>query len=295
MVDRLPRHGTRTLALASLTLVSACMSAALLGGCSKSTTDGSMLAPFSYQRQEDPTTIFDVAGPVAIDVETFAGDVEIEAKAKHAGQIRVTITREARHGWGRKDEAEASLDQIGSSVELGMGAMAPGDAGQGGGELGQTLIVRTWTDHAEAHFNRAHVKIELPAAEGVRIKTTRGQVIVMGAAGGIDIETGGGGDVRLVTTEPLTRSVTIVNQGGSIDYRVQGQSSGAILGQSVRGQVDMRATEGAVKIHDGTSATTLVATLNDGKNPVQLRTVDGHVRIAVVDDPYEFGDKIFKP
>ena len=268
---------------------------AMLGGCSRSTTDGSMLSPLTYERSEEPTTIFEVVGPVAVDVDTFAGDVEIEAKPKYAGQVRVIITREARHGWGRKDEAKASLDQIGSSIELG--AAPGGETDESGGEvtIGQTLVVRTWTDHAEPHFNRAHVKIELPAAEGVRIKTTRGQVIVMGASGGIDIDAGGGGDVRLVTAEPLTRSVTIVNQGGSIDFRVRGESSGAILGQSIRGQVDMRATAGLVKIHDGTNSTTLVATLNQGKNPVQLRTVDGHVRIAVVDDPYEFGDKIFKP
>ena len=270
---------------------------AMLGGCSSSTTDGSMLSPLTYERHEDPTMIFDVSGPVAIDVETFAGDVEIDAKASHAGQIRVTITREARHGWGRKDEAKASIDQIGSSIELGAAASAAADGAgaTGSAALGQTLVVRAWTDHAEPHFNRAHVKIELPAAEGVRVKTTRGQVFVFGVSGGLDIETGGGGDVRLVTEEPMTRSVTIVNQGGSIDYRVQGGSSGAFLGQSIRGQVDLRATQGLVKIHDGTSATTLVATLNEGRNPVQLRTVDGHVRIAVVDDPYEFGDKIFKP
>jgi len=36
-------------------------------------------------------------------------------------------------------------------------------------------------------------------------------------------------------------------------------------------------------------------TLNDGENPIRLRTVDGDIRIAVVSNPTNIGTYIIQP
>jgi hypothetical protein len=258
--------------------------AAVLAGCASvgaASRDPWNPDSWSFRRRALEPVVLPVQGPVAIDVESFGGDVIVEADAR-LRQATVGVVLEATHGYKRSGEAKASLAQIEHSAEL-----VPGD-------MGPVLRVRTATTHAEPYFQRAHVRIDLPHADGVRVRTRWGRVELVDVEGTLDVETSEE-DVRVMTHLALVRPVTILNRQGSIDYRVRGESSGAFDCRAIRGNVDARVVYGRFVVRSGTDGSTLLATLNGGTNPVVLRTVDGHIRIAVVADPTEIGASIVEP
>ncbi|MCH8342538.1 MAG: DUF4097 family beta strand repeat protein [Planctomycetes bacterium] len=236
---------------------------------------------WSYHKAEDQPIVLEVARPVAIDVESFNGDVIITADDQLTNAT-VSILREATHGYRRKEEAQASLAEIDYSL-----ALVPG-------EFGQVLQVRTWTTHAEPHFQRAHILIDVPEVDGITVRAQRGNVFVTNIEGPVDISTSQG-NVRLMTNLPMRRAVTITIRQGNIDYRVRGESSGALDCQAIRGRVDHRVMTGRLIIEPDRDKGRLRATLNDGDNPITLRTADGDIRIAVVDNPTEVGWLIVEP
>lgn len=229
---------------------------------------------------DDPQTL-PARGPVAVDVQTFAGDVVIRTDERLL-DASVTIVREASHGFLRLDEADEALSRVEYTANL-----VPGAAGQ-------VLEVRAWTGAAEPHFMRAHVQIDLPAADGIRVRTQRGNVFATGVRGSVDIQTTRG-DVRVMTNLPMRSAVTIVNREGDIDYRVRAESMGAFECQAEGGAVVHRVRYGRLVIHSGTDQDTLLATLNDGVNPILLQTTEGDVRVAVVHNPTDVGTLVFEP
>ncbi|MHC4348351.1 MAG: DUF4097 family beta strand repeat-containing protein [Planctomycetota bacterium] len=255
---------------------------AWLGGCG---TGGFLRHPFdpsawSYHSQEDDPLILNVAGPVAIDVESFGGDVIITASEK-LSEATVTVRREARHGSARKKEAKASLAEIGYSA-----VVVPGGSGP-------VLEVRTWTGHPEPYYQRAHLEINVPAATGVTVHTRDGLVEAINIEGAVDIECAAG-DVRVMTNRPMWQAVTVVNDQGDIDYRVRGESTGSFECETSDGDVTYRARQGRFIVDMATNLT-LRATLNGGENPIRLRTSSGDIRVAVVHNPTEVGEKIVDP
>src|SRR5688572_10982786 len=131
---------------------------------------------WSNRAETDDTIALDVAGPVAVDVDSFSGDVMITSNPD-LEQAKVTVRREGVHGPQRADEAEASLSQITSSADV-----VPG-------QLGQVLQIRTSTTGAEPHYQRAHLFIELPDVNGVRVRTANGKVTARHIQGPVDIAT----------------------------------------------------------------------------------------------------------
>ena len=244
------------------------MTGLLLGGCQNPLIIESSLT-------------LDVAGCVTIDVESFNGDVVVRADAS-LSRATVRFVRVALHGAGRGVEASQSLEAITCRASI-----VPGN-------LGQTLQVRTSTSHPEPHFQRVHVFIDVPSVDGLRIVTSRGSVRARNISGEVSIETSGG-NVRVMTAQPMTRPVTIINDGGDIDYRIRGESRGTFDCESIEGRLIHRVLYGTMRIHPGTDQNSLKATLNDGKNLIRLRTVRGDIRIAVVADPEAVGILIFEP
>ncbi len=277
------RQRNRPVALAAVALLAVPGAAVALGGCASegaSSRNPWDVDTWSYKHVEDEPKVFAVTSPVAIDVESLGGDVMIEVD-EDLVEATVTITREATQGWGRGDEAKVSLDRISSTVELVSGPSGP------------VLSIRTWTTDPEPWFQRAHVHITLPHADGLRVRTQRGRVWAVDIEGQVDVETSEGG-VRVMTNLAMRRPVTIVNRSGDIDYRVRGESTGAIDAATVRGQVMQRVSYGRLIIKSATGAA-LEAVLNDGTNPIVLRTVDGDIRIAVVSEPTKVGAQIIGP
>jgi len=255
--------------------------AATTGCMNRGYFEGPSLQALARQTVVDEPRTFDVAGPIAVDVTSFGGNVTITAD-EDLTEATVKVTRDARHGFMRGDEAEASLDEIDYSAELV------------NRETGQVLEVRTWTDHDQPYHQRAHLLITAPEVTDVHVRTSGGTVIAEMVHGTVDIETSDG-DVRVMTNKPMTRRVTIVNSDGDIDYRVRGESTARFDAQTVRGQVLQRVRNGRMIVMSSTDHNSLQATLNEGSNPVTLRTVDGDIRIAVVPEPTKVGMKIFSP
>lgn len=254
----------------------------ILVGC---TNQGYLQAPslqsLARQTATDEPQTFDVVGPVAVDVDSFGGNVTIIANDKLTNAT-VQVTRDARHGFMRGDEAEASLSEIDYSADLV------------NRESGQVLEVKTWTDHDQPYQQRAHVRIAAPSITDVHVRTSHGMVHAQMIHGAVDIETTDG-DVRVMTNMPMTKRVTILNQDGDIDYRVRGESTARFDAHAIRGKVLQRVRNGRMVILPSTDDDTLIATLNEGTNPVTLRTVDGQIRIAVVPEPTKVGAMIVTP
>lgn len=229
----------------------------------------------------DETTSVPLAVPIGIDVESFAGNVTIEVNPK-LREAEVRVRREGVHGYGRQKEAKASLGDISSTVDLVSG------------EAGETLVVRTSTTNAEAHFQRAHVHIKVPGTRSVRVVTNRGDVQCSGVGGWMDISTNLG-DVKVMTLEPITEAVTILNREGDIDFRIRGESTGILDLHAFGGKVFYRVLQGRVYVYRGTDSDTVKAKLNDGANPIVMRTTDGKIRLAVRNDPMETGWMIIDP
>lgn len=248
-----------------------------LGGC------GGVLRPstWAYKSTTDDPVPLAVTGPVMVDVESFNGDVTINADPRNT-LATVTVRRQATHGWGRAVESDRSLATIQYSANI-----VPS-------EFGDLLQIRTWTTGSEPWFQRAHVRIDVPLVDGVSIRTSNGNVTVKNIEGEVHIETSHG-DVRLLTNRPMIQPVSIRNRYGDIDYRIRAESTAEFDCQTVDGSVDQRCRHGRLIVHSGTTGTRLLATLNDGKNPVRLRTVQGDIRVAVVADATDVGVVIRTP
>jgi len=239
----------------------------LIGGCRGS------LKTDSPQR-------FEMTGPVSVDVESFNGDVTVEVDPR-ATDIRFQVERESIHGMFRGGDAAAALKGIEYEAHMATG------------ELGPVFKVRTWTTTPEPHLQLAHVHITLPALQDVKIKSSQGSVRVVNNTGSVDITTSKG-DVLVMTNEAMTMPVTIVTSDGTIDYRVRGESTGRFDCETVRGDIKHRLHHGRF-VMQPSSHNSLRMTLNDGENPVQLRTVDGDIRIAIVSNPTAIGTYILEP
>lgn len=245
---------------------------------------GSPIGDFlsAYVEGEQQEWTFEGAEIVEVDVESVNGDVIIVADPRYKN-TRVTMLPQAVNGYERGDEAKAAVTRVTAQVDK-----VPGD-------LGPRIEVRTSTTDPEPYYIRAHVTIEAPSIEGVRVRTSRGNVMLKNVAGAIDVSTTGG-NVRLMTPQPLVKPVTIVNKDGDIDYRVRGESTGYFDMATVGGIIKLRCRYGRwIAVDPGNTQDRMVASLNGGENPVVLRTVDGDIRVAVVSNPMEVGLFIVDP
>ncbi len=215
--------------------------------------------------------MLDISGPVEIEVESFAGDIRVIGDPGME-KARVRVVRQGVHGIGRREDAERSLEDIMVNIEL-----VPG-------EIGQKLRVIATTDNLEPQFLRAHIFVAVPEVDGVSIRSNMGDISALGVAGPLDFK-GSGGDVKVQTNRPLRRPVTIINNGGDIEYRVRGESTAKFDCEAVNGVVSPWIRFGHFQIDPHSSDRILKGVLNDGDNRVFLRTVDGDIRISVIHNP----------
>ena len=250
-----------------------------LSGTGQALRDALALKTFS----EDEPLELRTTGAIAVHVENFGGDVYVRANPK-AKVTTIDVRRVSNMGWGRWKESRAELADIKWTATL--------EPRQGGGD---TLQVRASAENPEPYFFRAEITIETPALDAVTVRTREGSVHVIENQGAVDIETTRG-DVRMCTPWPMTGAMKIITSNGSIDYRVRGESRGAFDCESHGGEVRQRCEFGRWDaMVKGNDHDTLIATLNDGKNPIYLRTSEKNIRVAVVPDPTNVGREIMDP
>lgn len=223
----------------------------------------------------DEPMVLDVSPPMAVDVDLFRGDVILRVNPKLT-ETSVTVTRVATHGAKRRKEAKASLQEIQYSADVIAG------------ELGPVVQVRASTTHAEPHFQHVNVFIDSPEIAGVKIRTRNGRVVARDVTGPIDVSTSYE-YVRIMTRYAITEPVTILNSEGDIDYRVRGDSTARLDCVAIGGHASMKARFGEVVVYPESDSDTLRADLNNGNNDVVLRTVNGDIRVVVIDEPAEVG------
>lgn len=249
--------------------------------------DGVRKVSLGHTTGASRTVTFPTAGVITVDVESFGGDVTVVGNPT-VKQTTVTVSREGTHGFLRGAEGKASLEAIQATAEI-----VPGP-------LGPVLRVRTSTPDQEAHFQRAHVWIEGSDVDGVRVRTSRGTVLLKNVTGSLDVESTNA-PVQIMTRRPLVEEVTVLTTDGTIDYRVNGLSAGLFNMQVIGGEIRMRCIDGNWRVETmtgggSTAGHRMTAVL--GENPtnrVVLRTTEGDLRIAVVPDPTAVGAIIVDP
>jgi hypothetical protein len=212
------------------------------------------------------------SGVVDVDVDIFAGDVTIVADPS-ADHTLVTVRRVGTHGWQREDEATESLGEIRYTVSL-----------ERVGDRDRT-VVRAGTDHAEPHFQRVEVNIVTPEVGAVRVLTDRGDVWVEGNQGGADVKSSRG-SIRVMTPWKIDAPISLVTTDADVDLRLRGESTGAVDAATINGKVLTRVKYGKwIAVDANNGADRIRATMNDGTNPITLRTSNADVMLSVVPSP----------
>lgn len=222
----------------------------------------------STQQREVALDIAPTTGLLAVDVENFAGSVELRVTGK-GDTARViadghvdSFTTEPRHG-----DVAAGINVTTELIEEGARAV---------------LKVRS-TSAFEGSDHRVHLFISVPRCDGVRIVNAGGTVLVVGASGATEISNRFGA-VELRTNQEMTDPVTITNVDGNIYYQVPTTSSGRFDLATLDGKVVYR--DKVVGSDQQYAAPGMhQARLNNGENPVVARTNKGDVLVWVDKDP----------
>lgn len=214
-----------------------------------------------------PPATLGVNGPVSIDVKSFAGDVTVVADPAISDAVITVEQRDIGN-----DVTQTPVSRINWSANVNMGS------------IGEVLSVVAASEDDALRSLRADMTIRTPVIHDVSIRTQQGNVTVIGTSGSLTIQTSDG-DVRVVTPHAINQKVTIENRRGDIVYRVTGESSGIVDATAMNGAASLDVRQGEATILPGTTGDHLVASFNDGLNPIIMRTVEGDIRLYVLENP----------
>ena len=219
----------------------------------------------------DQRILLSVSDIVDVDIETFGGDVTVQGGSDAA---TVELERTGAFAWGRGDEEKASLGDIRYTVSLNRGP-----------DGRETILIRAVTDNPEPYYQSCAVDVRVPKLGTVRIRSGQGAVEVVENRGNFDIATSRG-KVRVMTPWKIEGPVAVVNDGADIDIRVRGESEGLVDAETRVGRVRSHIRFADYRILDEKNdEDTLVAELNDGKNPWVIRNAHGDIDFSVIPEP----------
>jgi len=277
------RHVSES-ALSRLSLAGLLSGTLALAGCVGTPTSALERMGNAFEQGEmaidDPHVLIDTLGIIDLEVESFGGNVRVEVVPGMSGTV-VEPVRRAFLGHLRRDEAEASLDQIDYRIELREGELDR-----------EVLVLTSATTHSEPHFQGVDFMIRTGELGRVDVVTRRGHVWVENNRDGVDIDTTLG-DIRVVTDFPMNDAVTLVTKEGTIDYRVAPGSTGLYDLQTMGGRIHQRFTDArvvALGVENGPSI--FYGEVGDRDNPVMIRTTYADIRVAVVEKPTDCGPLI---
>ncbi|MBT4585254.1 MAG: DUF4097 family beta strand repeat protein [Phycisphaerae bacterium] len=211
--------------------------------------------------------VLSTKGPISIDARTIGGDVTITADDSIHGTV-VTVQRRILQ--------ELQIEDLMQWITL--------EADVVNTNIGQKVVVKTSASHNELNLMRADVSISTNSIEDVQVQTSTGDVTLLGISGSLDIRTSDG-DILVATNNPMVKTVSIENHRGNIIFRVSELSTGNIDISAIGGDARFDAISGHASVLSNTSKGHVMAVLNDGKNVVNLRTVDGNASFEVVKNP----------
>ncbi|MBC8201531.1 MAG: DUF4097 family beta strand repeat protein [Planctomycetes bacterium] len=221
----------------------------------------------SQQVVDFDTALLQTRGPVAIDIQSFAGNVTVIVDPSIVGtQVQAT---QLEIGLEEVPERSAHMT-CSTNIETGM--------------TGEVVHIVAACDDNSLGLISAEIVVRSNSIHGVSVTTSNGNVTLLGISGAVDVKTKDG-NVRVVTPLLMNERVSIENRRGDIVYRVRGESSGIIDATALNGEVALDLRQGKAIILPGSTGDHLFATFNGGTNPIIMRTVDGDVRLYVVADP----------
>ncbi len=214
-----------------------------------------------------PQRTLEIAGPIAVNVESFAGNVTVIVDESLQNATIDVIQRIEAYV-----ENEEPIKQIDWTSQIARSSS------------GEILRLALNCDSNPLQTIFADTVVRAPSIDSVTIRTKKGDVDVLGVTGTLEIKTSDG-DVLVATPLPMNERVTIETVRGDIRYRVREESAGKIDLTAISGTAafNMRFGEGAIL--PGTTGEKLKASFNQGQNDIVMRTVEGDITVDIVQNP----------
>ena len=237
----------------------------IAGGCASTAKVEKFTFPI------DPSTTL-----LAVDVENTRGTVEVRTRAKD-GAAHVEATLDA---FTTASSPSAADQHTKTRVDVTL------EQAEGRGVLRVRALNPEATDDIAVHL-----VIRVPQCDGMRIVNRGGNVVAVGTKGSADI-TNRDGAIELRSDYPQTGDMRLLVTNGSVFLQVPPGSTGVLDLETLKGQSILRDFSGDTNMLVA-SREALMTTLNDGTNPVVVRTNDGDIRMWVMEDPEKL-TRIFK-
>ncbi len=214
-----------------------------------------------------------IAGP-AVDISNLRGNVTLRVD-ENAKDITVKPTVRL----DKDGPAHFDLDLVVSSVDVTVNV-------EDRGGLPAVAITTTSTSDPSGFF--VDLEIRMPAAEGLRIRSGGGLIRALGIAGAIDIETPKG-TIEVKTPVKLDQPISLVTGDGDIYLVVSPEIRGDISMNSHGGKCRLEYKNTDARITKTMDVTTdsLTTAINGGTNPITMQTIEGEIRMWVLDKPMD--------
>ncbi len=233
-----------------------------LGGCSESRVfTYSLASPAGGVGVLGPAVdIENDLGSVEVRVEKWREDVAIEMKTHIPGEM----TGDSRTAYAESFERVAEITESDGPAVVTIRNLAP--------------------DRQTRYPTR--IVVRAPDCGGVRIRNAGGDVLVVGAAGAMQIENIDG-DVEVRTDKPIDAPTLLTTTKGDVIWQVPTSSRGLVEAHTLDGKVTL---DNWAKGQNDWTATWIgerkvSATMNGGENGVTLHTADGDIKILLLKDP----------
>jgi hypothetical protein len=161
-------------------------------------------------------------------------------------------------------------------------------------EGGRVLRVRTGSTWPRPEEVWVDIAVRMPSCQGATIWNRGGTVELIGVEGSLQVENGAfgssDGTIRVRTDKPMTQPVSLTTDRGSVIYQVGPNSTGAFDLSSGTGRASFQTIvppSGPSRADKGRA----MAVINNGHNPVVLRSDAGTVRASVMADPMAYTNK----
>ncbi|MEC9373502.1 MAG: hypothetical protein VYC34_06645 [Planctomycetota bacterium] len=211
-------------------------------------------------------------GVPAVDVVNNKGGVKIVADGKY-DTVTVTANVHVIEEIPEKDRA-AVADEVRLFANMETDGPRP------------VLRVRSESPRPDAEDHTVDVLITMPALAGAQVRNRGGQVIIEGIAGALQVEnTGGGIEVR--TPNRIDEPVALVTDKGNVYFQMPLESAG---------RFELRSADGEATFDSPITAVVDVysqpglwrGVVNDGVNPIVMRTEKGEVRAYIMKEPMNY-------
>ena len=222
-------------------------------------------------------TFEDELGILDVEIKNLSGDVIVRGKPKEAtGETTVRIEP--------RIEIRSGLDSKMKLEELKWKAHI--DKNNYGG---RTLFIEIEHIDPNAWFIGCDIEVDTARLGAVKIDTKRGKIIVDNNRGAVTLNTIRG-EIRVRTPWPITKPCCLVTAQADIIWTTRGEGSGEFDCETIEGTIHSYCRYGRwISVDKRNDMNSLHATLNGGTNPIVMRTVDGDIRITIVEDPHATG------